>query len=237
MRLARYHPDLAAQTLAARIAAMDEEDPRLLWQVNAALPVLADARPDAALGLVQALAGRVPLQRLGLAPVLRRRPAAIVDLVLCAPDSPQLPLDAVVARLDSGRLEAVLGRVPEAHGAVQRRFRLLRPEVWAALFVAAGVGWRDGLGCVDVEILRELPASLRVPEARRHLALPSLATRPAQRLLYAGLLPWDEARDVLPPYLGSPDPDLRAAALPALAATVQYERRRASDPEEELETS
>lgn len=119
--------------------------------------------------------------------------------------------------------------MPEAHDSVQRRLRFLRPDVRVALFATFGAGWRDSLGCVAVETLRELPAPLRMPEARRHLALPSLATRTAQRLRYAGLLSWDEARPLLAPYLGSPDPDLRIVALPALTATVQYERERAGE--------
>ncbi|HEY8287090.1 MAG TPA: hypothetical protein VIJ28_22090 [Chloroflexota bacterium] len=82
---------------------------------------------------------------------------------------------------------------------------------------------------MDVAILHELSASLRIHEARRRPALPALATRPARRLPYAGLLTWDEAYRLLTPYLGSPDPDLRVVALPSLAATVRYERGRAGD--------
>lgn len=38
-----------------------------------------------------------------------------------------------------------------------------------------------------------MSSSSRLPEARHHLVLPALATRPPRRLPYAGLLPWEEA--------------------------------------------
>ncbi len=228
-RLARRHPELAAPALETRIARMEDEDPRLLWQVNAALPVLAETRPARALQLVQALVDKVSLQRIALDRVLRRSPAACVDLLVRSPDQGRFAFDRVVARLDTPRLIAVLEHMPETHHAVRRRFSTLSPKARAELFARFGAGWRDGDGCLEVGILRELPASLRLPEARRHLGLFSLAARPDRRLPYTGLLSWDEARGHLAPYLGSPDPDLRVAAYAALAATVRFERGRAAE--------
>ncbi len=231
VRLARLHPDMAAEALSARVASMEDDDPRLLWQLNAALPILAESRPDATLALAVSLDSRASLGSLGatLTPLLMRRPAAVVDMALRADNDVTLPLERVEHHLDADRLVAALERMPEARWAIQSRFQRLRPEVRAAVFVATERGWRDGDGAVAVEILRELPATLCVPEARRHLALSALATRPLQRLPYAGLLPWDEARALLMPAIGSPDPDLRATALPALTAAVRYERDRAGD--------
>ena len=74
-----------------------------------------------------------------------------------------------------------------------------------------------------------MPRALREAEGRRHLGLPALATRPAQRLPYAAFLAWDEARATLDPFIRDPDAELRAAALGALAFATRYERNRASE--------
>ena len=66
-------------------------------------------------------------------------------------------------------------------------------------------------------------------EARRHLALPTLITRPAQRLPYAACLPWDEAQATLEPFIRNPDPELRVVALPALIGVTRYERTRLAE--------
>lgn len=92
-RLARQHPTIAAEMLSRRAETMVDEDPRLLWQANAALPVLAEVRPDAALRLLQVLSVHMSLHRLALDPVLKSRPAAIVDLVLRSDDPVRLALD------------------------------------------------------------------------------------------------------------------------------------------------
>ncbi len=66
-------------------------------------------------------------------------------------------------------------------------------------------------------------------EARRHLALPALATRQRQLLPYAAFLPWDEARAALDPSIRNPDPELRELALPALIGVARYESSRQAD--------
>ena len=92
-----------------------------------------------------------------------------------------------------------------------------------------GLGWRDAEGVIAHNVVAALPGDLRAAEARRHLALPALATRPAQRLPYAALLPWDEARAALDPFIRNPDPELRVAALSSLIGAARYQAARLPD--------
>ncbi len=110
--------------------------------------------------------------------------AAVVDLVLRSADQVWLPLDRAGPRLDIERLRALLARLPTAHGAVQNRFRHLRPDVRAALFAEFGVGWRDGLGCMGCDTARVAffvaPAGSAAPPGPAGLGDPSAAA-PALR--------------------------------------------------------
>ncbi|HVU68734.1 MAG TPA: hypothetical protein VHD63_16480, partial [Ktedonobacteraceae bacterium] len=46
---------------------------------------------------------------------------------------------------------------------------------------------------------------------------------------YAAFLPWEEASELLKPFLRSPDADLRGAALKALLSTTRYQRAHLAD--------
>ena len=228
--LARAHPRLAAEHLTRMAAAADELDARTASIARVALPVLAEHGPDAALGLVRALARHVALGTLPLSELVRRRPAAVADLCLEA-DGTRLPPFAPVAhRLDQDRLLALLRRFGTLGGGdAVRWLRRLPPDRRGAVHALAGRGWRNAEGMVSLPLLMLLPQPVRDAEARRHLALPALQTRPAARLPYAALLPWEEAQAVLAPSLGDPEPDLRAVAWRAMAGCVQFTRSRAAD--------
>ncbi|HNK47239.1 MAG TPA: hypothetical protein PKL17_20825 [Pseudomonadota bacterium] len=72
-------------------------------------------------------------------------------------------------------------------------------------------------GVIPREVLWHLPKDLQEREARRHLVdVTALRTRPEQRILYATLLPWDEAAPHLKAYLGHPEGEMRGQALVAL---------------------
>ena len=78
-------------------------------------------------------------------------------------------------------------------------------------------------GLIAVAQLDALPADLRHLEARRHLALPVLSTRPEARNAYASLLPFEEAKTVLASFLGHPEGEDRAKAMRALLGSVLHE--------------
>jgi hypothetical protein len=227
-RLARHHPAAAVRALRDE-AGGDHGPPQRLVQVaNTVLPRVADAAPDEALAALKALARRVPIHQLDVRKLAARRPDAVADLVLKS-DGPAVPLGHVAHRLEPPRLLALLRRYPAALGNAASWFGRLPPPERAALFAAVDLGWRDADGCVSPEVLTRLPRAAREAEARRHLALPALATRTAQRLAYAALLPWGEARAALDPWLSQPDPELRIAALAALIRVARHDRARLAD--------
>jgi hypothetical protein len=226
-RLARLHPKLVSAALLRRAAEVERLDQRLIWLANAALPSLADTLPDEALALVRSLMAQVSLGQLDLAQLALRRPNETADLVLGTDDQTSIDFGRVAHRLDTRRLQALIER--GALGEPEDWLKRLKPQQRVAAYAIAQYGWRDDDGCLPVEVVSLLPGALREQEGRRHLALPALATRPAQRLPYAAFLPWDEARAILDPFMRHPDPDLRIAALSAMVAATRFHRDRLGD--------
>ena len=226
-RLARRHSGAAAMVLQQQARTASGFDQRLLWQANAVLPLLAERVPDQALALVQALLPHIALSQLNLQALAQRRPEAVVDLLLQSDDQVRIDLTCLVRRLDAARLRALVGRGLLGNpGAWLPR---LTPALRLTVYEVASLGWRDTAGALPLAVVAALPGDLRVIEARRHLALPTLATRPAQRLPYASCLPWDEAHATLDAFMRSPDPELRVVALPALIGVARYERARLAE--------
>ena len=87
------------------------------------------------------------------------------------------------------------------------------------------LGASSSEGVITLKLLEHLPLDLRVREARRHLQdVPALATKPEQRLRYAELLPFAEARSALASHLGHPEGEQRAAAQRILLASLRFDR-------------
>ncbi len=130
-------------------------------------------------------------------------------------------------RLDVTRLQGLIER-----GALvgpEDWLKRLQPAQRVAVYTIAQFGWRDADGCLPAAVVGLLPGGLREREGRRHLALPTLATRPQQRLPYAAFLPWDEAHAALDPFIRHPDADLRGAALAAQVAAARFHRDHLTD--------
>ena len=230
-RLARLQPDEAARAIGADLNADPTPGPRLLHEAILVLTGLVGRAPDPALGLATALAAHLPLGRLlpGLQTLVARRPNGVADLLLASADAVHLSFDAVAHRLDGGRLEALHRRRPTALAYPASWLRKLDPATRAALVATFERQWRDAEGCAPLAVVAALPALPRRAEALRNLALPALATRPAQRLPYVAYLGWDEALALLDPWLKHPEGDLRGLAFETLAGAVRYERLRLAD--------
>ncbi len=228
-RVARHHPRIAAAHLLSRARAESGPNPRLRWQANAVLDRLARFCPDQALTLVEQLLQHSPPDQIALEGLSRRRPTKLVDLLLTMEGRARLNLAPVAHRLDPARLLAVLEHRLQLLPDPVYWFGRLAPGSRAEVYRQMEYRWRWKDGTFPLELAADLPGVARAAEGRRHLSLPELATREAERIEYTCLLPWDEATPVLKPYLGNPDPNLRAVALSARIRSARYQRERLPD--------
>ncbi len=229
-RLARFHPDIALEILQAQADAADRPDAGLTYRANAVLPITAETRPPATLVLIQTLLRHIPLPQLHFQKLASYLPRETADLVLRSEARPTLPLERLLPRLDAERALALFQRYEAKFHLVSRIFaRKLTPDVRDQLYKQFGLGWQNGDSCVPHAVVGGLSQPLREMEARRHLRLPTLLPRHAERLPYAAYLFWNEARETLDPFLRNPDPDLRVLAHTTLANAVRYNRSHLSD--------
>ncbi len=228
-RLAGRHPDAVLRRLQAAADAQTGPDVRGRMQANAALPLLAERRPDGALTLVRARLRHDSISQVPLQALAETRPNEVADLALGSGDRAAVQFGKSVHKLTPERLLALLARRPETLGWTALWLKRLGPDTRRAVYAAAGQGWRDSEGKLDPALAALLPGTLRADEGRRCFGLPALLTRFAARLPYASLLPWDEAQAALKPFAGSPDPEQRAAALAALIGAARYERAHLPD--------
>jgi hypothetical protein len=238
-RLTRQHPEIAFAEVRKQIQEQAEPDARLRTRVNAILPELSRRRPDFALVLAESVLKYEAPARIVLQEIAKRRPNEIAVQLLAQEDGAAANVDfsPVAHRLSEANLLRLLQERPgllyrPGHGrgtAPQIWMRRLSPALRRTVFTVAGVGWRSSEGIIEPSIIATLPADLREAEAHRHLLLPTLTTRPAQRLPYATYLPWDEANEILLTFLQNPNPDLRMAGLSAQIGVARYHPERLPD--------
>jgi hypothetical protein len=221
-RRAKDRPQETADLLVKTLNALRQPDGLLAQAALAALTPLSVTHPDLALDVIRALSRFQALGQLPLLPLLSRRPAVIADLVLASPSTVALDFGLVARRLDLSRLLLLLERRPGNLSRPEHWLRELTPADRVAVFERFGAGFRDADGCVAVALLALLPATLRIAEARRHLALPILATRPLVLAGYLAFLPWDEAWSQLEGFLQHPEAEMRGAGWQALTTAARY---------------
>ncbi|MBV9258741.1 MAG: hypothetical protein JO215_12055 [Ktedonobacteraceae bacterium] len=228
-RLALLHPDILLPLLLSQAQAATELDLALTWRVNTVLPVLSETHPDQMLAIVIALVRHTPLTNLQLQPLVAKRPNEIADLLLTLNDKASLNFSRSIRKLDFDHILALIERQGSTLYDRNWWFRRIPPEQRAVIYERYAKGWYGADTCLSEGIVAALPRELRYQEARRHLGLPALATRPHQRLPYAAYLPWDEASSILMPFIQNPDPELRALALKTLMGVVRFHRDRLSE--------
>ncbi len=228
-RLARLHPEILLSLLQRQVQAATDLEPTLTWRINAVLPILAKSHPDSILTIVTALVRYTPLANLQLQLLVARRPNELVTLLSGLSDKVSLNFSRSIRQLDFEHIIQLIERQDTTLYERNWWFRRIPPEQRAALYERYAKGWYDSEASLPEFIVAALPRELRYQEARRHMSLPALATRPSQRLPYATYLPWDEALNILTPFIKNPDPELRALALKTLMGVVRFQRENLSD--------
>jgi hypothetical protein len=225
-RLASLHPDLALEFFSGLAAASTRDDPRLLsLLVGGALDLLSRLRPDGALTLFESLLAKFRACQLPCRTILNLRPAAASELFARQSDYGGVDLSPVLHRLpDHLVVQAVNHR--QFAAAVQTGFNRFAPALRQNIFAICCDGWLNVEGAIPLAILEQLDREARAKQARKHLALANFSTRIGERLNYARLLEWDEARQTIAESLASPDPGCRAAAFYNLVYAVKFNRAR-----------
>ncbi|MFB9994765.1 hypothetical protein ACFFLM_22685 [Deinococcus oregonensis] len=225
-RLARRFPRPVGEELLRQAQAATEFDHRLTSQAVGVRAELLEQERGLALALTQELERTAPLGRLNLWSLVRSVPVEVASLLLGSPDAVHLDLTPVLRRLSNEQIERLLLQRPSNFSGAEWAFGRLSPQRRRTLAPAFLAAFTSPQGVVPLALAARLPSDLRPAEARRHLALPALQTQPLQRLSYAGLLPWEEARAAVDRALRHPDAERRGQALASLLFALRYERAR-----------
>ena len=228
-RLAALHPARASAEILARLHAASNVDGLLFSHARTTIAVLLDRDPDLALEVLAALRKHVPHSMISLHTLVDRRTIAVADLVINSDEPAWASFSGIVHRLDVPRIVGLVRRGASHIGDPGSWFSRLLAADRIAIFRELSPAWNAPDGVIAASILRRLPTQIRQEEARRMLGLPALATRPLQRLPFDALLPWDEARAEVAPWLSHPEAEHRAAALVALCEAVRFDRMWTAD--------
>jgi hypothetical protein len=227
-RVARRHPTMLVEHLRQQA---NSDDNRWQWRAFTVFEILNKRRYPLAQVLFEHLLALGLGQRLMLSVTLSVRPQqaeAMAKALLKQPISPfrQLYLSHCAHHLRPATLFALLEHAPQMLNGLENRLKRFPVAQRSDLYARLGRSWYDVAGVLPLEVAEQLPAPQRQALARLHLGLPALATRPAQRVPYAGLLPWAEAEATLAPELRQNEAERRGAALAALVSSARFERQR-----------
>ncbi len=227
-RFSYQHAKLALEYLKTLAEASTILDPRLVSLANSALHHLAESQPDACITLVTRLMRTIPASRLNLTRLFRYRTNELINLLSASSELSAFDLNSVLHKATAASLAKVIDvnalKLPH-HG----KFSKLSLEARTKIYQHCSEGWRDGNGCLATNIIDKLQAEIRLREAKRHLSLPSLAARVAERLVYARYLTWPEALEIIQPVLDSSEVDVRAIGFRCLLPILRFQRSHRPD--------
>ncbi|MBY0550406.1 MAG: hypothetical protein K2W95_24215 [Candidatus Obscuribacterales bacterium] len=222
-RVARRHPVVVADYFLDYATKMRKEDPRFTWLFHSVEKKLAETLPEKTLEIVRTASKVTAVSPHWITRLIHRRPADVVALLL-ERDALKLmePLQ-VVHKLPVELILQVFER-KDFSGTAWLWLEKLKPEERDLVFERTGRSWRRESGETDASLVKCLTAKCRIPEARRNLALPSIAGSRA-KLPYAALLPSDEIMAHFLPYTNDPDVTIRSTAFGILISSADYNRK------------
>lgn len=160
-RWARLHPNIAADLLQSQAEAATNFDARLIYQVNAILPLLSSSYPERAIALCRTLSQYTSLARLELQQLAVRRSAEVTDLILRSNDKARVSFDRVAHKLDTEQLIALFLTRRDTVSRLNIWFPRLTPKQRLLVYTACVNCWRDSDGCLAPWLVALLPCHLQ----------------------------------------------------------------------------
>ncbi|MBW4536846.1 MAG: hypothetical protein KME09_23220 [Pleurocapsa minor HA4230-MV1] len=222
--LARLHPEIALNTLQEYATKSTGKDWRFLAYFHSCISRLAKLYPDRSLALIQNLVSHPSFNDLRWQNLVYYRPVESAQLVLQSQNKVQINLNVIAHKLPQDLLINLIQNQEHTVNNYALWLPKLKPAKRTAIYEQCHLGWRDDHGCLSRDLIKLFPQAIREKEARYHLDLPLLKTRPTQRLPYVAFLPWDETKGTIQPYLQNPDADSRILALKTIIDATQYNR-------------
>jgi hypothetical protein len=228
--LARLHPKIAFTTLQNYgTTTSTGKDWGFVACFNRVISRLGRLDRDRTLALIQNLVNHPSFSNLSFQELVYYHPIEVAKLVLQSEAQIRINLNSVAHKLPQDILINLITSREYTVNNYSSWLPKLKPEQRVAVYEHCHRGWQDQDGCLSSNLIKLFPTAIREQEARYHLALPILTTRPSQRLPYAAFLSWDETREIIQPYLKNPDASLRILALKTLIHATQYHRTRLSE--------
>jgi hypothetical protein len=224
-RLARNKQKYAQERMLNLVDSTPDYDPQVRHQAVSVLNVFAKVHASGTIELVNALLRICSITQLQLANLVAAYPIEMARLAVEQEDRISVDFSRAFPKIKDENLLAALIRKYPPHWGIAQVLKKLPVVARSRVYDELASMWRsEGDGVIDDAILEVLPGDIRVREARAHLAMESLSSHPQLQMQYAAFLPWQEARDVLKPFIRDPDPLLRALGWRCLIAALRYNR-------------
>lgn len=234
-RLTRNKPEYAEERIVKLVDSTPDYDPRVSWHAISALRILAKARSSGSMKIVNSLLKTVSISDISVQAAVDAFPSEMVKLAVDQEDRMSVDFSSVFPEIhDHELLLSLMRKYPPRYGIV-KILKKLPVVARAKVYEQLAPMWRsEGDGVIEEAILEVMPAEVRIKEARAHLAMESLSTFPQIRMQYAAFLPWEEVTEVLKPYRGDPDAQLRSVAWTALIGALRYNRSKLNEVLEQI---
>ncbi|KAM3081761.1 hypothetical protein ACMFMG_005207 [Clarireedia jacksonii] len=236
VRLARYYPDIALVELEKWAERAEPNDPILLGVGDALISYWAYEKgpSDRALQALKIMMKKFSPSQLRLWDMEKMKADQLIPLLLDHDHAALRKMHFQATKTLKGLRKLSTERLIEISQVVRDiidtlRFPQFTLEQRIALYPLIRETWRDDCGILPTNVVSSLPTNIRLEEARRHLALPALDSRTAQKCRYIAMLPWEEAMELQKPMLYNKDVSIRSVALGAQIWSAKFDQSHLSN--------